>query len=158
MFSDKEKEEIIDYLINNEGDVYLGCDSIKFKNKRGEWVARYAVVLVVHKNNSNGCKIFGYTREERDYDKFNKPRTRLMNEVYMVAECYLEFAPILEGRHVEVHLDLNPDEYHESNRVAKQAVGYILGVTGITPMIKPEAFAASYAADASVRSKLSACA
>lgn len=154
MFTEMEKEEIVDFLIENEGTVYLGCDSIKYRRRANEWYAKYGVVLVVHKNDSNGCKVFGYTETERCYDAAKKPRMRLLTEVMKVAECYLEFAPILEGRNVEIHIDVSPDAKNASNAVAKQAVGYILGVTGITPMIKPEAFAASYAADANARSRM----
>jgi len=70
-----------------------------------------------------------------------------MNEVYKVAELYLKLADVLEGRHVEIHLDINPEEEHASNLVAQQAIGYIRGVCQQTPKIKPKAFAASVAAD-----------
>lgn len=151
MFTNQEKEEIVNYLIENQGTVYFGCDSYKYRDRKGKWMAKYGIVLVVHKNDCNGCKIFSYTEHEPDFDGVKKPRLRLMNEVYKVAECYLEFAGILEGRHCEIHLDINANECHASNSVAKQAVGYILGVTGVTPSIKPSAFAASYAADVSVK-------
>jgi predicted RNase H-related nuclease YkuK (DUF458 family) len=36
---------------------------------------------------------------------------------------------------------------HGSSCVVQQAVGYIRGMCNVTPMVKPEAFAASYAAD-----------
>ena len=54
---------------------------------------------------------------------------------------------VLEGRDVEVHLDINPDEQYGSSCVIQQAVGYIKGVCNVIPMVKPDAFAASYAAD-----------
>lgn len=147
MFTEDQKEEIIDFLIEVEGTVYLGCDSIKYRTRAGDWFAKYGVALVVHKDNSKGCKVFGYTDTEKDYDVAKKPRMRLMTEAHKVTECYLEFAEILEGRDVEIHLDLNDDEQYASNAVAKQAVGYVLGVTGVTTLIKPEAFVASHCAD-----------
>ena len=151
MFTEEQLTELKDYLATTEGRIYLGCDSVKYK-KGKDWFARYAVVLVVHIDNCHGCKVFGYTEIERDYDaKEDKPRLRLMNEVYKVAELYIAVGELLEDREVEIHLDVNPKEEHASNAVVKQAVGYILGVTGIRPLIKPEAFAASYAADAGAR-------
>lgn len=151
MFTDAQVEEIMDYLIETPGSVYLGCDSVKYKKDR-KWWARYATVLVVHINDSKGCKVFGYIDREKDYDdKEDKPRLRLMNEVYKVAELYLAFGELLEDRNVEIHLDVNPKKEHASSAVVKQAVGYITGVTGITPLIKPQAFAASYAADEGAR-------
>jgi predicted RNase H-related nuclease YkuK (DUF458 family) len=84
---------------------------------------------------------------ERDYDqKQNKPRYRLMNEVYKVSDLYLKLADILEERTVEVHLDINPDEMFGSNCVINEAIGYIRGTCNVIPMVKPNAFAASYAA------------
>lgn len=150
-FTEEKIEEIKEFLVEQPGRVYLGCDSVKFK-KGKTWFARYAVVLVVHMNNAHGCKIFGYCETERDYDQSErKPRMRLMNEVYKVAELYMLFAEELEDREVEVHLDINPNEKHNSSIVLNEATGYILGMTGIKAKVKPEAFAASYAADASAR-------
>jgi len=70
-----------------------------------------------------------------------------MTEVYKVSELYLKLADVLDGRDVEVHLDINPDENFGSSCVIQQAVGYIRGTCNVIPMVKPEAFAASYAAD-----------
>lgn len=155
MFTQKEIQEIREYLLSVDPDsrIYLGCDSQKFK-RRGEWFARYTIVVVVHIDNCHGGKIFGFTQSERDYDKnFDKPRMRLMNEVYKVAEVYLELGDILENREVEVHLDINPKKDTGSSCVIKEAAGYILGVCGVEAKVKPEAFAASYAADAGVRGR-----
>jgi predicted RNase H-related nuclease YkuK (DUF458 family) len=85
---------------------------------------------------------------ERDYDqKASKPAMRLMNEVYRVSEMFQRLAPVLEDYDVAVHLDINPDEMHGSSCVVQQAIGYIRGTCNVVPMVKPEAFAASYAAD-----------
>ena len=54
---------------------------------------------------------------------------------------------MLEGRQVEVHLDINPDELHGSSCVLSQAIGYIKGTCNVIPFVKPQAFAATYAAD-----------
>jgi hypothetical protein len=70
-----------------------------------------------------------------------------MTEVYKVAELYLKLADVLEDREVEVHLDINPDEKYNSSIVVQQAIGYIKGVCNVEPRVKPQAFAASYAAD-----------
>jgi predicted RNase H-related nuclease YkuK (DUF458 family) len=70
-----------------------------------------------------------------------------MNEVYRVSEMFQRLAPVLEDRHVEVHLDINPNDMHGSSCVVQQAIGYIRGTCNVIPMVKPDAFAASYAAD-----------
>ena len=130
-----------------ETKIYLGVDSERF-NMNGVWYADYITAIVVHINGNNGCKIFGEVQRERDYDqKKDKPRYRLMNEVYKVSELYLKLADVLDGREVEVHLDINPNEMHGSSCVINEAVGYIRGTCNVVPLVKPNAFAASYAAD-----------
>ena len=130
-----------------ETKIYLGCDSERVKIN-GAWHADYVLAIVVHINGNNGCKLFGEVQRERDYDsKPGKPAMRLMTEVYKVSELYLKLAEVLDGRDVEVHLDINPDEMHGSSCVISQAVGYIKGTCNVVPFVKPEAFAASYAAD-----------
>jgi len=155
MFDNEEIEKIREYLttVSSDSRIYLGCDSQKFKRQK-EWWARYTVVLIVHINNCNGGKVFGYNTHERDYDKkFHKPRMRLMNEAYKVSEVYIELADILRGRAVEVHLDINPDEQYGSSCVIREACGYVRGMCGLDPKVKPDAFASSYAADAIVRGR-----
>ena len=130
-----------------ETRIYLGCDSERIKLD-GVWYADYVLAIVVHINGNNGCKLFGEVQRERVWDaKPGKPAMRLMTEVYKVSELYLKLADVLEGREVEVHLDINPDEQYGSSCVISQAVGYIKGTCNVIPVVKPEAFAASYAAD-----------
>ena len=127
--------------------IYLGADSSRYKLNKAWW-AEYTVACVVHINGNNGCKIFGEITRERDYDqRASKPALRLMNEVYRVSEMFQRLAPVLEDFDVAVHLDINPDEFHGSSCVVQQAIGYIRGTCNVIPMVKPEAFAASYAAD-----------
>jgi predicted RNase H-related nuclease YkuK (DUF458 family) len=130
-----------------ETKIYIGGDSERFKID-GQWYADYIMVIVVHINGNNGCKIFGEIQRERDYEfKKDRPRMRLMNEVYKIAELYLKLQDVLEDRKVEVHLDINPDEMHGSSCVINEAIGYIKGMCNVVPLVKPNAFAASYAAD-----------
>lgn len=131
-----------------ESRIYIGVDSERLKGAtRNEWWAHYTAVVVVHINGNNGCKIFGEVTRERDWDRVNRPNTRLMTEVYKASELYLKLADVLENRHVEVHLDINPDDHYASSSVCSQAIGYIRGTCNVIPMVKPRAFAASYAAD-----------
>jgi len=127
--------------------VYLGADSERVGV--GEvWYADYTLAVVVHKDAKHGCKVFGYIHRERDYDqRSDKPSMRLMQEVYKVSELYQSLADVLVDRHVEVHLDINPLERYKSSIVVAQAVGYIKGTCNIDAQVKPNAFAASYAAD-----------
>jgi predicted RNase H-related nuclease YkuK (DUF458 family) len=130
-----------------ETKIYIGGDSERFKID-GQWYADYIMVIVVHIDGKHGCKIFGEVQRERDWDqKKARPRMRLMNEVYKIAELYQKLHDVLEDRAVEVHLDINPDEMYGSSCVINEAVGYIKGMCNVVPMVKPNAFAASYAAD-----------
>jgi len=130
-----------------ETKIYLGADSERNRYER-VWYADYTVAIVVHIDGKHGCKIFGYHQRERDYDqRKNRPNIRLMTEVYKVSEIYLELKDVIEDRCVEVHLDINPSAKHASNQVVQQAIGYIRGTCNLEALIKPNAFAASYAAD-----------
>lgn len=142
-------KEVIAYIQEQppETKIYLGADSERYR-KNNKWMADYTLAVVVHKSGCHGCKIFGEIQTEVDYDqRKDKPVIRLMTEVYKVADLYLRLADALVDRHVEIHLDINPDEEYASNVVVQQAIGYIKGVCQMTPQIKPEAFAASFAAD-----------
>lgn len=149
MFTPTQIDDVIEMLLDldHTTKLYFGCDSVRFK-KAGVWYAKYATVLIVHKNGKNGCKIFRNISTERDYDaRKNRPATRLMNEVYKVTELYLQFAGLIDEFDVEIHLDINPDKNFGSSCVATQAAGYVLGVTQINPKLKPDAFASSFGAD-----------
>lgn len=127
--------------------IYIGADSERYC-KNNTWYADYTLAVVIHIDGRHGCKIFGEVQTEIDYDaKASRPSIRLMNEVYKVAELYQNIAEVVGDREVQIHLDINPDENHVSNIVIQQAVGYIRGVCNVIPMVKPNAFAASYAAD-----------
>jgi len=142
-------DEVRDFIMaqSPETKVYIGGDSERFLIGN-DWYADYIMVIVVHINGNNGCKIFGEVQRERDWDqKKDKPRMRLMNEVYKIAELYLKLHDVLEDRELEVHLDINPNEIHGSSCVIHEATGYIRGMCNVIPMVKPKAFAASYAAD-----------
>ena len=146
----KKVNEIVAFLntVSPRSKIYLGCDSYKFRKKDGRTFATFTLVVIVHKNNSNGCKVFYHNTTEEVYDKVpGRPSYRLMQEVYKVTELYLQLYPEIGDRDVEIHLDINPDKKHGSSCVVTQAIGYVQGVCGIKPRIKPEAFAASYGAD-----------
>lgn len=142
-------EEVKDFIRKQSPStkIYIGADSVRFKLDKA-WYADYTLAVVVHVDGRHGCKIFGEVQRELDYEhKKSKPAVRLMNEVYKVSELFQSLIDVLEDRHVEVHLDINPDERYGSSCVVQQAIGYIKGTCNIIPMVKPNAFAASYAAD-----------
>lgn len=132
---------------SSETRIYIGGDSERIL-VNNQWYADYTLAVVVHIDGKHGCKIFGEVQRERDFEKNkNKPRMRLMTEVYKISELYLKLADVLEDREVEIHLDINPNERYGSSCVVQEAIGYIRGMCNVVPMIKPRAFAASYCAD-----------
>jgi predicted RNase H-related nuclease YkuK (DUF458 family) len=142
-------EEVKDFILSTSSStkIYIGSDSARFR-KHDVWFAEYATVVVVHYDGNRGCRIFGQLESERDFDqKKDKPRMRLMNEVIKTAQMYMELADAIQNRHVEIHLDINPNEKHGSSCVISEAVGYIKGMCNVIPFVKPRAFAASVAAD-----------
>jgi predicted RNase H-related nuclease YkuK (DUF458 family) len=143
-------DEVRDFIQNSSEStcIYIGADSERYRGKDNQWYADYTVAIVIHIDGSRGCKVFGQVSTERDFDKrHDRPAYRLMNEVYKASAMYLELFEAIGDRHVEVHLDINPDELHGSSCVIQQATGYIRGMCGFAPKVKPDAFAASYAAD-----------
>lgn len=127
--------------------IYIGADSIRYM-KRDKWYADYTLAIVIHIDGRHGCKIFGEVQTELDRDaKASKPSMRLMNEVYKVADLFQKLQDVVGEKEVQIHLDINPDQNFVSSMVIQQAIGYIRGVCNVIPMVKPQAFAASCAAD-----------
>ena len=155
MFTQQQIEEVVELLasLSPETKVYLGCDSIRTtKNSRS--VGRYATVCIVHKNGKNGCKVFSALSTENDYDlRQNRPKMRMMNEVSKVCQLYIQLAPFIDEFDIEIHLDINTDPQHGSSCAANEAAGYVLGMTGIKPKLKPNSWAASFGADSVVNGR-----
>lgn len=142
-------EQVKSYILNSsrESKIYIGGDSERFKIK-DKWYADYATVVVIHIDGKHGAKIFGDVTREQDYDhKPGRPSIRLMKEVFKVAELYEMLSSVIGDRYTEIHLDINPDERYGSSCIVTQAIGYITGTCNIKPKVKPDAFAASVAAD-----------
>lgn len=158
MFTERQIEEMIELLITLEPTtkVYLGCDSVRYF-KNGKAVGRYATVAIVHKNGNKGCKIFSNISYEPDFDKNkSKPKLRMLNEVRKVCSLHHQIAEFISDFDIEIHLDINTDPKHGSNCAAQEAAGYVLGMTGIQPKLKPESWAASMGADGVVHGRTAA--
>lgn len=141
--------EVKDYIYNSskESSIYFGCDSRRFRKRKGIWYADYAVAIVIHKESRHGCRVFGYVTRRKDRGSMQQ---RLLMEAQICAETYLKVQDVVEDRHVELHLDINSDRKAASNGTLKAAYGLIKGMTGISPVVKPDALASSFAAHAMV--------
>lgn len=128
--------------------VYIGADSIRYKNRKDEWFAKYSVVIILHVDSKHGAKIFHKSVEMRDYGNL---RQRLITEAGFAIEAASEVIDCIGDRKLEIHLDINPNPKHKSNAAVKEALGYVKGSIGIDAKIKPDSFAATHAADHVVR-------
>lgn len=128
--------------------IYFGADSERV-NVGGIWYVDYLICVILHIDGKHGATvIYGNVERERDYDKnLSKPRNRLFTEVIKLGEIYTLLADVLEDRDVDIHLDLNPNEMFGSSCVISEAIGYIKGVCQRDPVVKPNSWAASIAAD-----------
>lgn len=127
--------------------VYVGCDSIRFK-KNGMWHAKYSTVIILHMDSRNGCKLF---HESTDMPDYGNLKQRLLTEVQFAVMAASEIIDVLGDRHMEIHLDINPNPKHKSNVAVKEALGWVRGSLGLEAKIKPASFAATHAADHAVR-------
>lgn len=148
-------QEIREYIISEseESKIYIACDSESYTKNNIKY-ADYYLVVVVHKNGHNGCKIFGDKITEKDYvvDK-KRPTYRLMNEVYKASELYLKLSDVIGSRECEIHLDIASDKRYTSNIVMEQAIGYVKGTCNVIPLVKPNAWCATSVADKFLRVK-----
>ena len=155
MFTEEQIESIINLLatLDSNTRVYFGCDSVRFL-RDGKKYAKYATVCIIHKNGKNGCKLYSHHSVEADFDlKAGRPKMRMLNEVRKVCELYNQLAPLIDEFPIEIHLDINRDPQHGSSCAAHEAAGYVVGMTGIEPKLKPESWAASFGADGSAHGK-----
>ena len=144
-------QECRDFIMaqSKETRIYFGSDSSRYR-KNGIWYADYAVAIAVHINGRNGCKIFGEVTTEKDYDsRKDRPARRLMHEVELVAAMFRRLIDVVQDRHCEVHVDINPDKKFGSSCIIEQALGYLRGCCAEATVIHTKNLApcASFCAD-----------
>lgn len=123
--------------------IYVGTDS-----KRKNDLISYATVIIIHHESNKGATVFKKVETEPAYMAAKEGiRSRLMNEVYKAGTIACKVQEWVGDREFQVHLDINPNPKHKSSIVHKEAKGTILGYVGFEPLFKPDAFAASCAAD-----------
>lgn len=124
---------------SDETSVYVGSDS-----QINGSVTDMVTVIIVHFDSKHGSKIFHiWGRENRRLSM----RERLWREVYASSQAANGIVDYVGMRHMEVHLDLNPNPRHKSYSIIKEAINYVGGM-GFEVRTKPHsAFAATYAAD-----------
>jgi len=159
----KITEPIIDYLekmfeeelaLGRKLTVSVGTDSTR-GGAKGAYRFATAIMIVVTEDMGGGVtqgrggKLIAttYSHQFKSRDK-ELVKERMVFEVARSIDIAYELSPLVNLYDIplEVHADINPNPRYESNKALAEAVGYILGM-GYSFKIKPEAFAASYAAD-----------
>ena len=148
-FSDKEIKVIKKLLEENPtAKIFLGADSQRRKKK----MVQYATSFIIHYHDENGigkgAKIFADVNYINTKDtNLAKPFNRMMKEVELITELYNRLEDTLIEKEFEIHIDVNPQRGTGSNVAYDAAKWTIAGVIGVEPICKPEAWAASCAAD-----------
>ena len=112
----------------------------------------YVTVVVIHRPTKGGRVFFSRERIPR----VKELRERLWKEVWRSTELAMELTstpdigetfPITVS---EIHIDANVDPCHKSSRYVEELVGLVMG-QGFSAVVKPDAWAASHAADHAVK-------
>ena len=150
MAHSKEEIEYIKKFINENptADIILASDSQRVKKKR----VKFATVVIIHYQDDNGigkgAKVFYDVIYENVSDgNLSRPFNRMMKEVEMVTKLYGELEDVLILRDFSIHLDVNPKKSAGSNVAYDAAKWTVMGLTGVEPVTKPNAWAASCCAD-----------
>lgn len=120
--------------------VHIGTDSLQ----TGRFTQFVTVVAVLTPHNGGRA---AYSRTV--VPRMTSLRERLHKEVWLSVELGLVLAGRLSND-LSIHVDANPSERHLSNKYVQELVGLVLG-QGFKVLIKPDAWAATHAADHIVR-------
>lgn len=123
-------------------ELHIGTDSLQ----TGKWT-QFVTVVVTHTPGKGGRVVYA-----RDVvPRIKALQERLFKEVWKSCEVAMSLASVAGGE-VTVHIDANPDEKHMSSKYIQSLVGLVMG-QGFKYLVKPDAWAASHAADHVVRTK-----
>ncbi len=150
-----ESELVLAAQSNSRTEIHIGSDSQQFGTE-----TEYVTVVVMHRTDASGAgkggRVF-FSRER--VERIRELRLRLWKEVWRSTELAMELtAPPEVGTHLHpinitaVHIDANVDPRHKSSKHVEELVGLVMG-QGFNAIAKPEAWAASHAADHAVKHK-----
>lgn len=122
--------------------VHIGTDSMQ----TGRFTQFVTVVAVL--TPGKGGRV-AYAREV--VPRITSLRERLLSEVARSVDLGMQVTGVVPGD-LSVHIDANPVVKHRSSDYIKELVGYVVG-QGFNAVIKPDAWAASHAADHIVRTR-----
>ena len=133
-----------------DAEVTVASDS----QQRGQWT-EYVTVVTLIRPGKGGRVIFNRERVPRTVEL----RERLWKETWRSTELAMELTSSPDvgrwGQRIDVaavHIDANVDPKHRSSKYVEELVGLVVG-QGFRAVVKPEAWAASHAADHVVKGK-----
>ena len=154
-----DTEEIKKYILDHpDARIIIGGDSQKISRKKRhnkdskdkkskpQKVARFVTCVIVYQKDQN--KIFFEVSTENDFDHNPaRPQMRMMQETQKITDIATQIMDVMYDRDFEIHLDINKNPAHGSNCALGQATGYVWGLLGVEPIVKPDSWAASTVAD-----------
>lgn len=132
-----------------ESEVIIACDSQQVGQS-----TEYVTVVVVHRPTKGGRVFFCRERIPR----VRELRERLFKEAWRSTTLAMELTSQPDIGSVfpinvsAIHIDANVDPKHKSSKYVQELVSLVMG-QGFRAVVKPEAFAASHAADHVVKHK-----
>lgn len=125
---------------------HVGTDAQKI-DRRIEFVT-----CIVALSPGKGGRVY-YTRLRKPPREVRTLRQKLFMEAWLSVETAMELDPhVPDTTPIVVHLDVNPDRRWASSRHINEVVGLVVG-QGFEVLFKPDAWAASRAADHVVKNK-----
>jgi len=127
---------------NNNGMVYVGCDSFLEKHM----CTFSTAICLCHADNQEGGRYFIKRHKVRS-DHFASLLQRITAEVQDSIFTGMKLLEHHPQAKIELHLDVSsPDKENKTSKFADMMIGYAKG-SGFDCKIKPQAFAASSVAD-----------
>ena len=145
ILGDKTPIDIIAFVKEAAADgqaVHIGTDSLQ----TGRFTQFVTVVVIL--TPSKGGRV-AHSREV--VPRIASLRERLLKETWRSVDLGMQLTGIVPGE-LTVHIDANSVETHKSHQYVQELVGLVVG-QGFNAVIKPDAWAASHAADHVVRSQ-----
>jgi predicted RNase H-related nuclease YkuK (DUF458 family) len=127
--------------------IYIGCDS-----QRTEGSVHYAVSICMYNPGKGGHIVDRKTTYPADKTFESKNKEVIFERLWKEVEMSVEVADQLKDLNAKIiiHCDYNSDQSELSNRLYGAGIGYAMDL-GYEAEGKPNAFAATYAADNAVR-------
>ena len=152
--SEENIEDLAGYIKNHiskypgEYEIFVGTDSQRMRKR---YTVLFAMVICMYRKGKGAHVIYAKYRRSDIKDKYTRLRTEVAYSLE-IANYLTERDVLIDPSIMTIHIDLSPDIQNDSNKLYKEAIGWVTGM-GYNCEAKPNAPAASYAADFVVKNK-----